>query len=148
MRVFLGTNVLVSAYATRGLCAEVVRVVLAEHELVLGEVVLDELERVLVEKIRLPRADVAEIVAFLREHPVQPRCEALGSVLGSIEVRDPDDALVPAAAVEASADVLVTGDPDLLDLLDGDSAVRDLDVVSPRGFWELIRRRGRDREGS
>jgi len=144
VRVFLDTNVLVSAYATRGLCAEVVRVVLAEHELVLGEVVLDELERVLVEKIRLPRADVAEILAFLREHPVQPRSEALGSVLGSIEVRDPDDAWVLAAALEASADVLVTGDPDLLDV---DSAVRDLDVVSPRGFWELIRQGGRDRKG-
>ncbi len=143
MRVFLDTNVLVSAYATRGLCAEVVRVVLAEHELVLGEVVLAELERVLVEKIRLPRADVAEILAFLREHPVQPRSEALGPVLGSIEVRDPDDAWVLASALEAGANVLVTGDPDLLEV---DSAVRDLDVVSPRGFWELSRRRGRDRE--
>ena len=142
MRVFLDTNVLVSAYATRGLCTEVVRVVLAEHELVLGEVVLDELERVLVEKIRLPPSDVTEILAFLREHPVQPRSEAPGPVLGSIEVRDPDDAWVLAAALEASADVLVTGDPDLLEV---DSAVRALEVVSPRGFWELSRRRGRDR---
>ena len=34
VRVFLDTNVLVAAFATRGLCADVVRTVLAEHELV------------------------------------------------------------------------------------------------------------------
>ena len=43
---------------------------IAWHGVWPGEVVLDELERVLVETIRLPRADVAEILAFLREHPV------------------------------------------------------------------------------
>ena len=32
MRVFLDTNVQVSAFATRGLCADVLRLVLAEHE--------------------------------------------------------------------------------------------------------------------
>ena len=31
-------NVLVSAFATRGVCADVLRVVLAEHTLVTGEV--------------------------------------------------------------------------------------------------------------
>jgi predicted nucleic acid-binding protein len=40
VRVFLDTNVLISAFATRGLCAELFRSVIAEHELVLGEVVL------------------------------------------------------------------------------------------------------------
>ena len=40
MRVFLDTNVLISAFATRGLGADVVNLVLAEHQLVLGESVL------------------------------------------------------------------------------------------------------------
>ena len=47
MRVFLDTNVLVSAFATRGLCADVLRLILAEHTLVTGEVVLRELRRAL-----------------------------------------------------------------------------------------------------
>lgn len=133
MRVFLDTNVLVSAYATRGLCAEVLRLVLAEHELVVGEVVLEELERVLGEKIGLPAPDVAAILSFLREHPVQPRPASVGEV----DVRDPDDAWVLASAVEAKAEVLVTGDPDLLDL--GPTA-EGLRVTNPRGFWEMSRR--------
>ena len=47
MRVFLDTNVPVSAFATREICAAVLRVMLAEHTLVTGEVVLRELGRVL-----------------------------------------------------------------------------------------------------
>jgi len=39
VKVFLDTNILVSGVATRGLCADVIRLVLAEHELITGEVV-------------------------------------------------------------------------------------------------------------
>ena len=41
MKIFLDTNVLVSAYATRGICSDLVRFVLAEHELMTGEVNLE-----------------------------------------------------------------------------------------------------------
>ena len=54
MRVFLGINVLVGALATRGVCADVLRVVLAEHTLVTSEVVLRELIRALRTRIKLP----------------------------------------------------------------------------------------------
>jgi uncharacterized protein len=36
LRVYLDTNVLVSAFASRGLCAELFEVVLLEHNLVVG----------------------------------------------------------------------------------------------------------------
>ncbi len=38
MKVFLDTNVLVSAFTTRGLSADLFRLVVAEHELLTGEV--------------------------------------------------------------------------------------------------------------
>ena len=66
MRAFLDTNIVVAAFATRGLCADVVRTVLAEHELVLSSTVIEELTRTLIEKIRLPETAVREIEAFLR----------------------------------------------------------------------------------
>ena len=68
MRVCFDTNVLVSALATRGLSADVLNLVLAEHELVVGETVLSELERVLREKLEVPAETVEEVVAFLRGH--------------------------------------------------------------------------------
>jgi hypothetical protein len=37
VKVFLDTNVLVSAFAARGLCADLLRDVLARHDLVTGD---------------------------------------------------------------------------------------------------------------
>lgn len=54
MRGFLDTKVLVSAFATRGICADVLRVVLAEHTLITSEAVLRELSRVLRTRIGMP----------------------------------------------------------------------------------------------
>ncbi len=65
MKVFVDTNVLVAAYATRGLCSDLLRLILAQHELVVSRQVLAELERALRDKIGLPEALIAEILATL-----------------------------------------------------------------------------------
>jgi putative PIN family toxin of toxin-antitoxin system len=132
VRVFLDTNVLVSAFATRGICADVLRVVLAEHTLVTGEVVLRELGRALRTRIRLPPGAVREIDDLLREYEVVPR----PATRAAVPQRDPDDQWVVASAVEGRADVLVTGDRDLLDITD-DAGIK---IVDPRGFWDLVRK--------
>ncbi len=134
MRVCLDTNVLVAAVATRGLAADVVRVVLAEHDLLVPEVVLAELQRVLATKFKLPRARLVELDAFFREREVVPKPPHLLD----IPVRDRADAWVLASAVAGQADVLVTGDKDLLVL--GPRA--PLPILDPRGFWNLTRGAG------
>ena len=131
MRVLLDTNVLVSAFATRGLCADVLRHVLAEHELVVAEVVTAELRRVLKTRIRLPDAVIAEIDQFLRDQEVIPKPQKPSPA----KVRDADDRWILASAVAGHADVLVTGDRDLLDVAEE----LPLPVVDPRGFWTLVR---------
>jgi putative PIN family toxin of toxin-antitoxin system len=133
VRVFLYTNVLVAAFATRGLCADVLRTVLAEHELVLSSTVIQELTRTLRDKLRLPDPSVSEIAAFLRASAlladVPPKVPA-------VPIRDPDDALILGEAVAIGAEVFVTSDKDLLDARE----IRDIQVLDPRGFWELVRR--------
>ncbi len=131
MRVFLDTNVIVSAFATRGLSADVMRVVLAEHELIVGEVVLVELDRVLEMKLRLSAAVRTQIDSLLRGYEVQSR----PSSALEVPVRDPDDALVLASALEARADVLVSGDRHLLEVA---NQVTGLMITTPRGFWRLL----------
>ena len=58
---------LVSAFTTRGICADILAVVLVEHQLVLGEKVLGELSRVLELNMRMPKDSVVEAQAFLRQ---------------------------------------------------------------------------------
>ncbi len=53
MRVCLDTNVLVAALATRGLCSDLPRAVQSEHELVIGNHILTELENTLRRKFRV-----------------------------------------------------------------------------------------------
>jgi len=133
LRVFLDTNVLVSAFATRGVCADVLRVVvLADHNLVTSEVVLRELGRVLRKRIGLPAGAIKEIDAFLREHEVAAKPTAPAA----LPKRDPGDQWVLASAIESRTDVLVTGDRDLLDI----AAAAPIKIVDSRGFWELVRK--------
>jgi putative PIN family toxin of toxin-antitoxin system len=131
VRVAFDTNVLVSAVATRGLCADVFNLVLAEHELVVGETVLAETSRVLREKIRVSNNVIREFEALLRDEGVVVKAaDPL-----EVEVRDKDDVPVLSEAVAGNADVLVTGDRDLLDITDA----LPLKILTPRGLWDALR---------
>jgi len=131
VKVCLDSNVLVSAFATRGLAADVLRVVLAEHELLVPQVVLDEVERVLREKLRVPPAVLAPARQVLESQTIVARPAALLPT----PVRDPDDAWVLASAVAGGADLLVTGDADLL----GVASQSPIPILTPRAFWEQLR---------
>lgn len=87
MRIFLDTNVLVSAYAARGICADLVRFILAEHELLTGEVNVAELRRVLRDRFRAPPERLDAIEAELRAATAVRRRAGPSSV----QVRDPGD---------------------------------------------------------
>ena len=131
MRVFLDTNVLISAVATRGLCADILRVVLAEHDLLISDTVLDELQDVLQRKLQLPDNTAKELNRFLRHHGTRVGKGASPTV----KVRDASDALILAEAIAGGADVLVTGDRDLLDI----AADAPVPILSPRGLWNKLR---------
>ena len=132
MRVILDTNVLVSAFASRGLCTDLLELVLLEHEFVIGRQVLDELNKALTAKLKLPPAQAKAIVDFVSGEAAQVIDQT-----GPARVRaDPADARVLGEALAAKAVVFVTGDSALIGL----RAIENLEIVSPRGFWERIRK--------
>ncbi len=131
MRVFLDTNVLVSAVATRGLCADLVRHVLAEHQLITGEVVIAELRRALRDKLRVPEPAIAPLEKLLRDQVVVARPPRPSP----LRIPDADDRWILASAIAGNSDVLVTGDSDLLKV----ASRAPLPIVNPRGCWELLR---------
>ena len=131
MRVLLDTNVLIAAFASRGLCEDVLRTVLTEHELVVSEFILDEVSRVLEKKLKMPSRERISVIRFLRDisDVIDPSKPA------AWPSEDPDDQWVVAAAIVGEVDVLITGDSDLTKPPE-DVTVR---ILTPRGFWELLR---------
>jgi putative PIN family toxin of toxin-antitoxin system len=130
VRVFPDTNVLASALGTRGLCADVLRLILGEHELVTGEVVIEELRSVLRRKFRVSADTVNDIESFLRGYHVEPKPRELPN----LKLGDHNDLVVVGSALNSKAEILVTGDQEMLELEEKPKALR---ILSPRGFWNL-----------
>jgi len=133
VRVFFDTNVLGSAFLARGLCADLLRLVLSEHTLASSEVVLAELRDVLSRKGRVPLNQIGAIEALLRDQPIAPRPARILE-LGLV---DADDEWVLASAVLAEADLFVSGDQGVLAC-----TTPPLPLLNPRGCWEQLRSTG------
>jgi uncharacterized protein len=131
VRVYFDTNVVLAAFATRGLCADLFAHVLLEHELLVGEAVIRELRSKPRIKLKLSKNAIDEIEALLRDQTVV-KTPAKHLSLG---ISDPDDEWIVAEALAGEADALVTGDAALQKL--GKRA--PLPIVTPRGLWELLR---------
>jgi putative PIN family toxin of toxin-antitoxin system len=132
VRVVFDTNVLVAAFAADGLCAKILRRAnRREFSLVLCPVILEELERTLAKKLGATAAEIKNALALLAE---------ISSVTAKDPpparrrlARDPDDDLILSCAAAARAEILVTGDKDLL-VIGRHGCTR---IVDPRSF-ELL----------
>ena len=120
-----------AAFATRGLYSDVLRTVLSEHELILNDVTVVEFGRALTHKLKLPKEQAMAAKALfgfaeITEKPAKP---------SKFPIRDRTDRWVLAAAIAGRAEVLVTGDDDLLSA----ASKAPLLILSPRAFWEMLR---------
>lgn len=130
MKIILDTNVLVSAYTARGICAGLFRYISAEHELI-GEVSLMELRYLLRDRFRASPELISTVKAKLRDEHIVPK----PTKHSPLPIRDPDQ-WVLTSAIDGQTDLLVTGDQDLL--VRADRA--PLAIVDPRGCWDRLRR--------
>jgi uncharacterized protein len=108
----------------------------ARQSVLYGELtpfILKELAERLVTKGRFTKAESQQVAQAVRRDAelVSP------TPLGKRVCRDPDDDWVLATAVAGEADVIVTGDKDLLVL----KRHQGIPIVTPRGFFELLQRK-------
>jgi putative PIN family toxin of toxin-antitoxin system len=133
MRVFLDTNVLVSAIATRGLCADVNREILVSHQLIVSDPLLDELKNVLHTKIGIPLEIISDFVEVLTQDAILSLSEP--TELSKINIIDKDDIIILSTALNGNAELFVTGDKELLE----QEKIQTMKIVSPRMFWETLK---------
>ena len=131
MKVFLDTNVLASAFATRGLCSDVLREVFASHDLYTSIEVLKELRGVLKNKFAFPENLIKKIFLLLQREANM----AYSQEQVEIHIKDKADFPIVNAAMAAGIHVFVTGDKELQDL----ARIGNLKIISPRKFWEILR---------
>ena len=129
MIVVLDTNVVVAALVAEGLCREVVHRAIRARLLASSIPLMEELDATLKRKFRVTPATAAFLRGFrLQTRIVEPR------PLPARVCRDRDDDVVLATALAAGANLIVTGDNDLLVLV----SYADIEVVSPRQFLERL----------
>ncbi len=131
MKIFVDTNVLVSSFTSNGLCRKLFELLVSEHDVVISPHVLIELRRTILKKFVV---DANELEAFLRT--LEEVAELSTPPYAShIEVRDPDDIPILAAAIQSGVKILVTGDKDLLDLINP-----PIRILTPRAVYDILTR--------
>ena len=130
-RAVLDTNTIVSGIGWGGTPGAVLDAALAGHfEIVTSPALLDELRRVLdYPKLQAVIGDADELIKLL----------ALAAIVvtptEAVEiVRDPDDNRLIEAAQAGQADVIVSGDQDLITLVH----VGQINILTPREFLESL----------
>jgi uncharacterized protein len=130
MKVFLDTNVVISAIATRGLCADVFRSVLEFHELIVSEALVGEIEKVLRDKMGAPKDLLADTLWLMQQDAHLSSAEPQIQLL----LKDKADIAILSAAINGGAEVFITGDKEIPDL----KTIANLEILSPRDFWEKM----------
>ncbi len=130
MRVFLDTNVLVSAFATRGLCAELYERLLTEHDVIIGEPVVAEVLDIMRRKFRAGKELLAKVEAELQLLEIVPAQQTAPK----LPIKDREDPWIIACALAGKVDCFVTGDAELLGL----GKVKNMPLLSPRACWDSL----------
>jgi putative PIN family toxin of toxin-antitoxin system len=134
MKVVLDTNIWVSAVIWGGIPDEILL-----------------LEQTKILTIAMSQQLLNELERTFNKPKLQPKLKALGLIVSTLmnliresvvlyvidemtvpELRDPDDSIVLATAIAAKADVIITGDRDLLILAE----YQDINIMSARDFWQ------------
>lgn len=131
MRVVLDTNVIIAAFAARGLCSEIFQVCVEGHEIILSKDILLEVEKNLNGKIHLPKNIVHDLIGYL---------ESVSEIVNPLSLdkpicRDKEDDLVIGTALSGNADCIIAGDQDLLVL----KKYKTIEIITPRTFWSWMK---------
>ncbi len=131
MKVVLDTNVIIAAFAARGLCSEIFESCVLNHRIITSEFVLLEVKRNLGKKIHLPVNIIKELIQYLRNSSEIVVPEPVSESL----CRDKDDNKIIGTAISGQARFIITGDQDLLTLKN----YQEIKIISPREFWNFLK---------
>ncbi|MEQ9306158.1 MAG: putative toxin-antitoxin system toxin component, PIN family [Marinoscillum sp.] len=131
MKVFLDSNFLISALATRGLSADLLELLLEISQPLINQQVKNEVLEKLHLKFNLPKHLIEKVENLIEEFEIVPDSEKV-----PYSLRDPEDEGILSAAIQAKCQYLLTGDKDLLVVKE---KVQELTILNPRDLWIILK---------
>ncbi len=133
MKIVLDSNLIMAAFATRGLCAEIFEFCIERHDVYVCDQILSELNKNFEKKLKMPQDKIRLIIQYLKDH-----CNYIEDIEITERVsRDPDDDGIISLAVKSDSTFIVTGDKDLLVL----KKYKQIQILTPREFWEVLKQK-------
>ncbi len=132
MNLILDSNVIVSAFSSRGLCSSIFELCLDRYTIIISKFILSEVYKTLYNKYKMPQNNVDMIVEYLTEFCMVKDYEKFGKRV----CRDKDDDEILALGESSKAKYIITGDKDLLIL----KKFHSIKILTPREFWEVVRK--------
>lgn len=131
MKIFVDTNVWLAGRFGKGLCTELLdMLVRTDVEILVDERVLDEFYRIGKHKFGMDEYKATRASIFFHQYTrilTASSYQAPG-------IPDPDDAWIIAAALDAHADLFVTGDKALLAL----GVMEQMPIIDPRTAYNQL----------
>ncbi len=133
MKIVLDSNVIIAAFAARGLCTALFESCIGNHDIILSEEILSEIANNLKRKISLPDDVIHQILLLLKSHTtlVTPQKVDVKAC------RDKKDLMVLGSAIAGKVQYVITGDKDLLSV----GTFKGVKIVDPRTFWGVMKNR-------
>ncbi len=128
MKIFLDTNVIISAFITHGYSAELMEYCLSNHRIFTSNFIIAEVEKNLKNNFGYNDKEVDEVISFMKSNFTNV---GEHKKLDKAVSRDIDDDNVIAAALFEKVDCIITGDKDLLTI----KKYKKIKIISPRDFW-------------
>lgn len=139
MKLVLDSNVIIAAFASRGLCHSLLETCLFDHTIFLSDDLINEIINKLGKKLKLPDKIIGEIISFLKNHSEIVSPQPLEKSI----CRDQDDDHVISLAISTNSDYIIFGDNDLLIL----KKCKSIQILNPRDFWNLLHKQQREKFG-
>lgn len=129
MRILVDTNVVVSGLIAKGACFEILEDLVYSHTPIITPYILAECQDVLRHKFHLSSATVKSLISVLDRHFVKGKSSA-----DLLKVcRDSEDDQIVADALFNQAEVILSGDKDLLSM----ERYEGMRIVAPKDYWKL-----------
>jgi putative PIN family toxin of toxin-antitoxin system len=131
MKIVLDSNIIVAAYAGRGLCNSLFELCLDRFPIIISEYILAEVYKTLHNKLKMPKKNVQIIIDYLKEFCILSTYKKIAENI----CRDKNDNDIISLAISNNVNYLITGDKDLLVL----KKYKKVKIISPRDFWVIVK---------